>query len=127
MTARPLRAPAARPEPRPAQRRAAPRPARRPPAPAQRPRARRRARPGGLAWIPVLALLLGGIVWVNVAKLRVTTTTSQVVQRAQAVESETVRLRARLGQERPAIAERAQTQLGMRYPSGPVTYLDPPR
>lgn len=113
--ATPRRAPggAARTAPRP-------RPVRRT-ASARRPRFRM-----GVLWIPVIAVLLGGIVWVNVAKLQMTTTTSRVVDRAQRVEAETVRLRARLGQRNAVVIDRAQDRLDMRIPAeGDVEFLDP--
>lgn len=84
---------------------------------------RRRA---GLVWIPVIAALLGGIVWVNVAKLRVTRQTSAVVQQSQRVEEESRRLAARLGKSDGSVGTRAEARLNMRLPAeGEVKPLDP--
>lgn len=109
-------APAPQPRPRP---RAAPRPA---PRRAARPRTRVRL---GRLVIPLIALVLGGIVWVNVAKLTLTNETGQVIQRARSVESETARLQSALEQRNARVRQNAQRRLGMESPSGDsVTYLD---
>jgi hypothetical protein len=88
--------------------------------------ARRRRR----AWwllVPVVALLLGGIVWVNVAKLTLTAETGAVVERARAVEAETVRLEAELERADAAVVDRARDQLDMVPARGDaVTYLTAP-
>jgi|GEM_PF-5184572 len=107
------------PRERPPLRRAERPAAARGPSPRRRPRARM-----GLAWIPLLALLLGGIVWVNVAKLQLTTETSRVMRASQQAESDSIRLQARLAQSRPLIAERARARLDMRQPTR-VRFLDP--
>jgi cell division protein FtsL len=75
--------------------------------------------------IPLIALVLGGIVWVNVAKLTLTNETGQVIQRARSVESETARLQSALEQRNARVRQNAQRRLGMESPSGDsVTYLD---
>jgi hypothetical protein len=113
-------APAEAPRPRRApSRRAAPR-ARA----ARAPRARIRL---GLLLVPLIALLLGGVVWVNVAKLALTTETGRVVDRARSVEAETVRLKGRLEQQDGAVNARARDQLGMvDPPSQSLVILDVP-
>ena len=104
--------PRARPAPRPAR----PRHAR-----------RGRVRLGRLA-IPIVALVLGGIVWVNVAKLTLTHETGQVIERARSVEAETARLKSRFEQRNATVIARAEKRLGMvNPPSGSVTYLDAAR
>ena len=120
---RPRTRPAAAPDPRPRTR------------PAQaRPRARQRPRAVPLqarirsAWvvIPLIAVILGGIVFVNVAKLSMTNRTSQVIERARSVESETARLKATLDAKDAAVRASAQARLGMVEPAlGEARYLDP--
>ena len=121
---RPRTRPAAAPDPRPRTR------------PAQaRPRARQRPRAVPVqarirsAWvvIPLIAVILGGIVFVNVAKLSMTNRTSQVIERARSVESETARLKATLDAKDAAVRASAQARLGMVEPAlGEARYLDPP-
>jgi hypothetical protein len=107
--------PRARPAPRPARSRSF------------RARRRGRVRLGRLA-IPIVALVLGGIVWVNVAKLTLTHETGQVIERARSVEAETARLKSRFEQRNATVIARAEKRLGMvDPPSGSVTYLDPAR
>jgi hypothetical protein len=117
---RPRTRPAAAPDPRP-----------RRPAPA-RPRSRPRAQPLSARLrnprlvIPLIALILGGIVFVNVAKLSLTNRTGQVIERARSVESETARLKASLEAKNAAVRRTAQARLGMIEPApGTVGYLDP--
>ncbi len=103
----------------------------RPAPPRARPRAvpARRSRPGlrlGPLVIPLVALILGGIVWVNVAKLSLTNETGKVIEKARVVEGQTARLKSDLEQRDAAVRRNAQVTLGMVSP-GPdsVTYLDP--
>jgi hypothetical protein len=111
----------AAPRTAPATPRARPRPAG-PRSARARPRAR--VRWGRLA-IPLIALVLGGIVWVNVAKLTLTHETGQVIERARGVESETARLKSRFEQRNATVIARAEKRLGMvSPPSDAVTYLD---
>lgn len=126
--AAPKAAPTARPRPRPAEA-----PARTRTAPARgtsaRPRVRTRPRADNrrllLVAIPLIALLLAGIVWVNVATLGLTAGTGAVVERARAVEADNNLLQNRLEQRDAAVADRAQDKLGMVPSSGEsVTYLD---
>jgi hypothetical protein len=118
--AAPRAAPApARPRPRA---RPASRPAR--PRTARTGRRRARVRLGRLA-IPLIALVLGGIVWINVAKLTLTHETGQVIEQARSVEAETARLKSRFEQRNATVIARAEKRLGMvSPPSSEVTYLD---
>jgi hypothetical protein len=85
---------------------------------------RARVRWGRVA-IPVIALVLAGIVWVNVAKLTLTHETGRVVERARSVEAETARLKSRFEQRNATVIARAEKRLGMvSPPSDAVTYLD---
>ncbi len=63
--------------------------------------------------IPIVALVLGGIVWVNVAKLTLTHETGQVIERARSVEAETARLKSRFEQRNATVIARAEKRLGM--------------
>lgn len=78
--------------------------------------------------IPAIALLLGGIVWINVARLNLATETSVVIEQAREVQFENARLQSQLDQGDSATVSRARTRLGMvSAPSEGVTYLDAPR
>ena len=128
MTARAARArgavaPRPRPRPRPApEPRTAPRTRPRP-----APGVRVRRLPRSRIVIPLIALLLGGIVFVKVAELTLVTRTSAVIQRYQAVKSETLRLDTELARRNGEVIRLARTRLGM-VPSPPngVTYLKLP-
>ncbi|MGE0028384.1 MAG: hypothetical protein AB7O78_00885 [Thermoleophilia bacterium] len=118
-TARASTARRPRPAPRP---QARPRPR---PRAVARPRTRTRMRLGPLV-IPIIALVLGGIVWVNVAKLSLTNDTGKVMERSRGVEAQTARLQSQLDQLDARVRENAMKRLGMVMPSGDsVTYLDP--
>ena len=97
------------------------------PRPRAVPRSRRRSRYRlGPLVIPIIALVLGGIVWVNVAKLALTNETGKVMERSRAVEAQTARLQSQLDQLDARVRENAMKRLGMVMPSGDsVTYLDP--
>jgi hypothetical protein len=76
--------------------------------------------------IPIIALVLGGIVWVNVAKLALTNETGKVMERSRSVEAQTARLQSQLDQLDARVRDNAQKRLGLQLPSGgSVTYLDP--
>lgn len=116
---------AGRPAPSPAPA-PAPRPGRRPAPPTHGRAARRRGhlRRGSLA-VPLIALALGGIVWVNVATLGLTTQTGQVAEEARGVEAELVRLRGQAEERNAAIDELARERLGMiDAPADSVRFLD---
>ncbi len=115
--------------PRPAPAPGRSRPRTRPSSPAAGPRparAGRRARLRlGRVAIPIIALVLGGIVWINVAKLTLTHETGKVIERARSVEAETARLKSRFEQRNATVIARAEKRLGMvSPPSSEVTYLD---
>jgi hypothetical protein len=78
--------------------------------------------------IPMVALLLGGVVWVKAAELHLVTRTSSVVERYQAVQADTLRLKAQLEQRDGEVIRRAERELGMvPIPANGVTYLRVPR
>jgi hypothetical protein len=101
----------------------------RPAGPRPRPRpvpARRRGIRLGPLIIPLIAIVLGGIVWVNVAKLALTNETGKVIERARVVEGQTARLKSDLEQRDAAVRRNAQAKLGMVSPEpDSVIYLDP--
>jgi hypothetical protein len=77
--------------------------------------------------IPMIALMLGGIVWINVARLNLATETSVVIQQSRDAQFETARLQAELDQRNGAVVDRARTRLGMLpSPSEGVKYIDVP-
>lgn len=114
----------------PRRREAPPAPSRQRPraVPRSRPAARRRARARATPiLIPLIALILGGIVWVNVGKLSLTNQTGRVMAKARSVEAETARLKSQLEQLDARVRVNAQRRLGLVLPPGDsVTYLDPP-
>jgi len=90
-----------------------------------RPRGRqRRSTRLGLLLIPVVAILLGGIVWVNAAELRLTKQQGDVARRQARVQQQLTALKAREERMDTEVVDRATT-LGMRFPTAnEVTYLD---
>lgn len=101
------------------------------PAPSARrvapPRVRRsdRRRAGNwLLLIPVIAVLLAGIVWVNVSTLAFTSEAGRVASQARDVEARNIRLKAQLDRVNATVIDRAQEQLGMGVPAnGSITPL----
>jgi hypothetical protein len=83
----------------------------------------------GLAVIPAIAVLLGGIVWITGAQLALTNRTSELAQRYRDVQAEARRLQAQVALGQGAVAVQAAARLGMvQAPSSAVTYLTaPPR
>lgn len=82
----------------------------------------------GLLIIPIIALLLAGIVWINVSKLAFTAETGRVVERARALEAQNLRLKAQLDRANATVIDRAQDRLGMGMPlDSSVTLLTVPR
>jgi hypothetical protein len=78
--------------------------------------------------IPLIALLLGGIVWVNVAKLSLTDRTGTAIERSRSIEGETARLASTLQSRESSIRRNAEKRLGMvAPPDDGVTYLTPPK
>jgi hypothetical protein len=119
------------------------RPSTRPaPAPQQRPRPRvitspaptvlQRLRLQGmrLAWvlIPVIAVLLGGVVWVNVQRLNLTTQTGRTVDMYNQAQSDILRLRAVLAEKDGQVVDQAAKRLGMvQAPGSGLTYVSVPK
>ncbi len=80
--------------------------------------------PSGLLILPIIALLLGGIVWINVAKLDLATETGRVIEESRAVQVETVKLRGQLERQDVLVTSRAEERLGMfAVPGESITYL----
>jgi hypothetical protein len=77
--------------------------------------------------IPLVALLLGGVVWVKVAQLHLVTRTSQVVERYQGVQAQIDELDATLAQRDNDVMDRARRELHMIPAPGGATYLTVPR
>ncbi|MGD9696844.1 MAG: hypothetical protein AB7V42_14430 [Thermoleophilia bacterium] len=126
---------AARSRPRGQAQTAPARPRLRPAEPARRSRAARRParapRRAQIRWgrllIPIIAIVLAGIVWVNVAKIALTNETSRVVERSRLLDAETSRLKAEVEDANATLAARAERQLGMRSPGdGGRIILDAP-
>jgi len=104
-----------------------PRPSRRP---ATRTQAHRHPRTGLLVrwlWVPALAVLLGGIVFINAATLRLSTRSSLTLQRTSEAQSEIVNLNQVLQQTDAQVRNAATRQLGMRQEvASQVTFLSAP-
>jgi hypothetical protein len=119
----------------PARRRAATAPAHaRPleqPRPTRRPSSRTAAQPKRHVrvlvrwmWVPALAVMLGGIIWINAATLRLSTRSSLTIQRANEAQSEIINLNAALQQEDAQVRIAATRMLGMKQEtSAQVTIL----
>lgn len=117
---------AARPEPaaprRAPQRRPAPGPRR-----ITRRRGRARLRLGGVA-IPVTAVLLGGIVWLNVTNLQLTNRLNQTQNATQSVNADSARLRAAISRRDNSVLSEAKRRLDMELPAeDAVTFVRPPK
>ena len=85
---------------------------------------RRMPRVGGL-WIPLVALMLGGIVWLNVTKLQITNRVSQTIDAQQAVQSDNARLRTAISRHDKSVLAEARRRLDMR-PAEDVTFVRAP-
>ncbi|MCB0882670.1 MAG: hypothetical protein KDC33_10715 [Thermoleophilia bacterium] len=81
-------------------------------------------RVGGL-WIPLVALMLGGIVWLNVTKLQITNRVSQTIDAQQAVQSDNARLRTAISRHDKSVLAEARRRLDMR-PAEDVTFVRAP-
>ncbi len=132
MSTRGATASALRPAFRPAP---APGPAPRPrprlvPPPSRRSRVQRLQLHGvRLAWvaIPLIAILLGGVVWVNVARLNLTTQTGRTVDMYDQSQSDILKLRAKLAQKDGQVVAQAAKRLGMvQAPGIGLTYVSVP-
>jgi hypothetical protein len=110
---------------------AAPAPARRArPKQAAGPRPRAASKPrllGGIVWIVMLALLLGGIVALNVAALQLNVRLQEANNERADVRARTVALAGRLSSagSAPQVASTAERKLGL-VPAAPdqTTYVD---
>jgi|NGEPerStandDraft_6_1074524.scaffolds.fasta_scaffold177058_2 hypothetical protein len=75
-------------------------------------------------WVPALAVMLGGIIWINAATLRLSTRSSLTIQRANEAQSEIINLNAALQQEDAQVRIAATRMLGMKQEtSAQVTIL----
>ncbi len=82
-----------------------------------------------LAWvaIPLIAILLGGVVWVNVARLNLTTQTGRTVDMYDQSQSDILKLRAKLAQKDGQVVAQAAKRLGMvQAPGIGLTYVSVP-
>ncbi|MEI7519966.1 MAG: hypothetical protein WCK40_01335 [Thermoleophilia bacterium] len=82
-----------------------------------------------LAWvvIPFIAILLGGVVWVNVARLNITTQAGRTVDMYDQVQSDILKLRASLAQKDGEVVDQAAKRLGMvQAPGSGLTYVTVP-
>lgn len=83
-----------------------------------------------LAWVlvPLIALLLGGVVFVNVQRLNLTTRTARTVDHHNQAQADILRLRAVLAQKDGQVVEQAARRLGMvQAPGSGLTYVRVPR
>ncbi len=82
-----------------------------------------------LAWvaIPLIAILLGGVVWVNVARLNLTTQTGRTVDMYDQSQSDILKLRAKLAEKDGQVVAQAAKRLGMvQAPGIGLTYVSVP-
>ena len=82
-----------------------------------------------VAWIviPFVAILLGGVVWVNVARLNLTTQTGRTVEMHDQVQGDVLKLRAKLAQKDGEVVDQAVKRLGMvQAPGTGLTYVSVP-
>jgi cell division protein FtsL len=104
-------------------------PRRRAEAATSRPRARRASRSRvtpGIVWISAFALLLAGVVAVNVAVLRVNMSVSHLQQQQLELQAQNATLASQVSSARAAPRiERAATRLGLvPAPSTDTSYVD---
>ena len=77
--------------------------------------------------IPFIAILLGGVVWVNVARLNITTQAGRTVDMYDQVQSDILKLRASLAQKDGEVVDQAAKRLGMvQAPGSGLTYVTVP-
>lgn len=82
------------------------------------------------AWvlIPAVALLLGGVVWVNVQRLNLTTQTGRTVDMYNAAQADILRLRAVLAEKDGQVVDQAVARLRMVQAAGSgLTYVTVPK
>lgn len=83
-----------------------------------------------LAWvlIPVIALMLGGVVFVNVQRLNLTTQTGRTVDMYNQAQADILRLRAVLAEKDGQVVDQAVKRLGMvQAPGSGLTYVSVPK
>ena len=83
-----------------------------------------------LAWVlvPLIALLLGGVVFVNVQRLNLTTQTGRTVDMYNQAQADILRLRAVLAEKDGQVVEQAAKRLGMVLaPGSGLTYVTVPK
>lgn len=83
-----------------------------------------------LAWvlIPLIALLLGGVVFVNVQRLNLTTQTGRTVDMYNQAQADILRLRAALAEKDGQVVDQAVKRLGMvQAPGSGLTYVSVPK
>lgn len=83
-----------------------------------------------VAWvlIPLIALLLGGVVFVNVQRLNLTTQTGRTVDMYNQAQADILRLRAVLAEKDGQVVDQAVKRLGMvQAPGSGLTYVSVPK
>lgn len=76
-------------------------------------------------WVPALAIMLGGIVFINAATLRISTRSSLTMQRSSEAQSEIINLNQALQQEDAQVRNAAARALGMRQENPQqITFLN---
>lgn len=83
-----------------------------------------------LAWvlIPLIALMLGGVVFVNVQRLNLTTQTGRTVDMYNQAQADILRLRAVLAERDGQVVDQAVKRLGMvQAPGSGLTYVSVPK
>jgi hypothetical protein len=78
-------------------------------------------------WAPALAVMLGGIVFINATTLRLSTRSSVTLQRTSEAQSEIVNLNQTLQQTDAQVRNAAARELGMKQEvASQVTFLSAP-
>jgi len=83
-----------------------------------------------LAWVlvPLIALLLGGVVGVNVQRLNLTTQTGRTVDMYNQAQSDILRLRAVLAEKDGQVVDQASKRLGLVLaPGSGLTHVSVPK
>jgi hypothetical protein len=102
--------------------------------PSRRPSSRTHARPRRRTrllvrwvWAPALAVMLGGIVFINATTLRLSTRSSLTLQRTSEAQAEIVNLNQALQQTDAQVRNAATRELGMKQEvASQVTFLSAP-
>lgn len=83
-----------------------------------------------LVWVlvPLIALLLGGVVFVNVQRLNLTTQTGRTVDMYNQAQADILKLRAVLAEKDGQVVDQASKRLGMVLaPGSGLTYVTVPK